>query len=531
MKKAVLVLAIIYPLFLVAQYPYKFRVLFTDKYGSEKLLQTPDLLLSERALQRRSYWGIPVDSFDLPVSDCYLNQLTEKGFPTVCTSRWMNSAVVSAKDSLAARFLSELSFVKDARLVWKDNGVQESFFIHAEELDKKELPTIAESQMQIRLHNGDRLHQAGYLGDGMWIAVIDAGFLNVNKLPIINKQVLGVRDFVDPQGDIYATHPHGTNVLSTMSCQPTFEFSGTAPHASYWLLRSEDSSSEYPVEEDYWIAAAEYADSLGVDLINSSLGYHTFDDSTMNYTAAQLDGKQAFITQGAGIAASKGILVISSAGNDRMNPWQRISFPSDSPDILTVGAVTCDLTPSTFTGMGFVGKEYVKPDVSALGAPAYVIDIYGALSKADGTSFSAPILTGLAACLWQALPQLSNHEIIDLLRKNSSQYHNPDNLMGYGIPDLYTAYGEITSVPAICVRNQITLSPVDSAARVWKISGLPKEQSISYLRVINSAGVVVKQFRIQGESYQFSLNHLNNGLYIISLDGPAHFTQRIHLSL
>jgi Subtilisin-like serine proteases len=327
------------------------------------MLSRPETLLSQRAIDRRRRQHISIDETDLPVSSAYLKELVDAGYSIISTSRWMNSVVVATSDSLASASLMNFPFVTDAQLVWIDNQVQKSFFVKMDELGgrKKSRSSSEDALLQLQIHHGDQLHQAGYRGENMWIAVIDAGFLNVDKIPQLYGRVLGTHDFVDPSGDIFSTHPHGTNVLSIMASPASETFSGTAPNAQYWLLRSEDSSSEYPVEEDYWVAAAEYADSLGVDVINSSLGYSLFDDPSMNHTHEQLDGKTAQITRGAGIAASKGILVVNSAGNERQNPWHRINFPADHHSILTVGAVTPDLTPAWFSGVGLQNNGSVKP--------------------------------------------------------------------------------------------------------------------------------------------------------------------------
>ncbi|MEG1585761.1 MAG: S8 family serine peptidase [Bacteroidales bacterium] len=513
------------------QLPYKYRVYLTDKQGSMELIKYPERLLPSRALARRGHHEVFVDVSDLPVAADYVSQLQEAGYPLVCTSRWMNTVVVSSSDPDSRESLLRFPFVKDVRLVWKDNAYQPSFFVKTSDTRPDAKKDAEAALYQLKVHHGDKLHQAGYRGEGMWIAVIDAGFLNVDKIAALSGNVLGTYDFVDPKGDIFATHPHGTNVLSVMTAPESSAFSGSAPGASYWLLRSEDSSSEYPVEEDYWIAAAEYADSVGVDVINSSLGYSLFDDPEMNYAEADIDGKSAFITRGATWAASKGILVVNSAGNERERPWKRISFPSDSPDILTVGAVRPNMEPAAFTSEGFVRDEYVKPDLSGMGDPAYLIDEAGILTQGSGTSFSTPVIAGLAACLWQSLPHLKNQEVIRLLRRHTSHPDTPDALTGYGLPNVYEAYAETTPLYLIPEKGQVVIHPVDTAAGIWQVSGLPQEHTPSYLRVINSSGRLVDNFRFTGNNYLFNLNHLEKGLYIISVQSAAvQFTQRIHLS-
>lgn len=215
---------------------------------------------------------------------------------------------------------------------------------------------------------------------------------------------------------------------------------GTAPKASYLLIKSEDSDSEYPIEEDYWAAAVEYADSVGVDVISSSLGYFAFDADELSYDQSALDGKSSLISQAAHIAAQKGILMFCSAGNEGNGSWGKITFPSDASDILTVGSITEDKKKSIFSSVGFTADYRVKPDVVALGSGSCVIDPQGNVRYASGTSFATPILAGLGVCLWQALPELSNKEVIALLQQVSSQFKQPDAELGYGIPNIYKAY-------------------------------------------------------------------------------------------
>ncbi|MEG1380477.1 MAG: S8 family serine peptidase [Bacteroidales bacterium] len=514
---------------LSAQLPYKYRVFLTDKQQNATLLSTPEVLLSEKALARRVHHEVFVDTTDLPVSATYIARLAEAGFPFVCASRWFNSVVVASADSDAIEALRGLPFVSDAKLVWKDNKVQPSFFVKEDVVGKKERRAEVAALAQLTVHHGEMLHKEGYRGDGMLIAVIDAGFLNADKIAAFEGKIAGTRDFVNPEIDIFATDPHGTNVLSVMATPASDEFSGTAPNATYWLLRSEDGSSEYPVEEDYWIAAAEYADSLGVDIINSSLGYSLFDDPQMNYTLSDIDGKSAFITRGASMAASKGMLVINSAGNEGQKPWRMLTFPADSPDVLTVGAVTPTLQVAGFSSHGFVSKGYVKPDIAGIGAPAFILDDSGELVSAQGTSFSTPAITGLAACLWQSLPNLKNRDLIRLMHEYGSFATQPDSLRGYGLPDVYQAFSQTTPLnPA--KQTTMQLIPVDTLSGIWRLTGFPETEAEGMLRLFDPTGQAKAYFSFQGNNPLFDLNHLEKGLYIMCVEAPTiRFTQQIHL--
>ena len=296
---------------------------------------------------------------------------------------------------------------------------------------------------------GDRLHEAGYRGRGMTIAILDGGFQNYDRIPAFRAtRILGLRDLVPasistpgktPDADAARRIDHGTKVLSAMAAQAPEVVMGSAPEAAYWLLRCEEPSFEQPIEEDFWAMAAEMADSLGVDVINSSLGYYTFDDDRGSYRLQELDGRTAHISREAALLARKGIVLCNSAGNSGMGQWKKIGVPADAPDILTIGAITPDRRLASFSSVGPSQDGRVKPDVVAQGAPAVLISGRGTLVRDMGTSFSTPIVCGLTACLWQALPTKTALEIINLVRRSASDYAEPTNIFGYGVPDFSKA--------------------------------------------------------------------------------------------
>jgi subtilisin family serine protease len=227
-----------------------------------------------------------------------------------------------------------------------------------------------------------------------------------------------------------------------MALNEPFYYVGSAPKSAYWLLRSEDQQTEQEVEEDYWVMAAEFADSVGCDLINSSLGYNEYDHASMSHPLWHLNGHTAFISEAASLLADKGIILINSAGNSGMGPWKKITVPADAENILTVGAVTPDAPYriAPFSSIGPSQDGRVKPDVVAVGAPAFLVNGRGNIMQDMGTSFAAPIVCGLAACLWEALPEKTAKEIIELIRLSSNNYEHPDNIYGYGIPKFWRAY-------------------------------------------------------------------------------------------
>ena len=299
------------------------------------------------------------------------------------------------------------------------------------------------SLKQIHMLKGDSLHKMGYRGEGKVIAILDAGFSHADTLRafdslIANNQILGTRDFVNPGNNVYKEDHHGMEVLSCMGGNIPGELIGTAPKAKFWLLRTEDVNSEYIIEEYNWVSAAEFADSTCADIINSSLGYTQFYDSSMNHTCNDMNGHTTPVTKGANLAVSKGMVVVNSAGNDGGKPWKCVSSPADGFDVLAVAAVDSNGLRATFSSTGEATSR-VKPNVSAMGKDVVVSSTIGTIMHSSGTSFSSPIIAGLVACLWQAAPNWSNYLITRAIELSSSQISHPDSLLGYGIPDFIKA--------------------------------------------------------------------------------------------
>ena len=282
-----------------------------------------------------------------------------------------------------------------------------------------------------------KLHAEGFTGKGMTIAVMDAGFLNADLIPALRDiNLVGYADLVCPQSkSIFAEMEHGEQVLSVIAVNVPHVYVGTAPDASFWLLRCEDEETEQPVEEDWWAAAAEYADSAGVDVINSSLGFHEYDNQQDSYRYWQQDGKTALISRTASMIAGKGMVFVNSCGNDGMSSWKKINFPADATDILAVGAVTSERRNAGFSSLGPTADGRVKPDVMAQGSPTAVVTERGTVSSSVGTSFAAPLITGLVACLWQKYPEKTALEIMQMVRECGDNASHPDNVFGYGVPD------------------------------------------------------------------------------------------------
>jgi hypothetical protein len=437
--------------------PDRYRVEFTDKNHSAYTVSLPRHFLSERALQRRTRQGIAVTQADLPVSACYIDSLKQMGFEVLNTSRWLNSATVRCLPGDIKK-LENKSFIRHTPAVPKEN-VQDtvsgreydletlfSFLFRKEnsgEIKSQYAAPVAyygQAADQVGMMNGQALHNRGFRGKGMLIAVIDGGFHKAGELSGFDSlrrsgRLRGIRNFTPDTDGIWGENNHGANVLSIISANLPGRMMGSAPDAEYVLLRSEETGREYLVEEDNWIAAVEYADSIGADLITSSLGYSVFDDISQNHSHSELDGRTARASQAATMAAARGMIVCVSAGNDGDTHWQRVSIPADADSVLTVGAVDRKGRYASFSSVGHTADMRIKPDLTAMGKETAYQNSMGNINTGDGTSYSTPLLAGLIACLWQACPGKGNMEIIDMVKRSASHFQQPDSLYGYGIPD------------------------------------------------------------------------------------------------
>lgn len=425
---------------------YRYRVYLKDKKNNPYSVKHPEAFLSQKALDRRSRYGVKVDEKDLPVTPLYLEMLRNKGFKVLHTSKWNNTVVVETADTLKANRLPEASFVNKVCRVWiGPDSVYAGKVTDRHELLENRMDTLRDyygkARHQIDMLNGVRLHDAGFRGEGVTIAVVDGGFYNADCIAALkNCKILGTKNFAHPDKDVYEEQDHGMMVLSCIGTNVPYSYVGTAPEASFYLIVSEEGEAEYMVEEDNWCAAIEYADSVGADIVTSSLGYYAFDDESTSHKYHELDGRTAINSRSASLAASRGLLVLNSAGNAGAGPWKKIGFPADASDILTVGAVKTDSVNTVFSSVGNTADGRIKPDVMALGQASQLLVANGTVGKANGTSFSTPILCGAVACLVQAFPNRKPQEIIEAVRRAGDNSMHPDNIYGYGIPDMWKAY-------------------------------------------------------------------------------------------
>lgn len=437
------------------EYNYKFRLTLKDKKNTGYSVDKPEDFLSKKAIERREKQNIKIDESDLPVSQEYIDAIEAIGGKVVAKSKWTNTVAVHCSDSMMIDKYKELPFVSETLFVWRGKPKTETK-VKTDSIRKyPAVETVvfgdyyARGNSNIKLNNGQYLHEAGYKGKGMTIAVIDAGFNHLPEIGMLdNLDIKGYKGFVYENEDMFSNaNQHGLNVLSCIGTNKPMQFVGTAPEASFWLLGSEDARSEFPIEEDYWATAIEFADSIGVDVVNTSLGYNNFDFPAKSYTHEDIDGKTALISKAAGAAGQKGMLVVISAGNSGDSEWEKITPPSDAFNILTVGAIERDSSVVSFSSRGLTEDLRIKPDVMTLGSNSVVVGDNGLVTYKSGTSFSSPIMCGMATCLWQAFPTLTNKEIIRVIQESSDNYEHPDKDYGYGIPDMKKAM-EIAQIVA-----------------------------------------------------------------------------------
>ena len=419
----------------------RYMVFFTDKEGTPFSVAEPLEFLSEKAIDRRLKQGIDISSRDLPVQPAYVAGVRNAGAGAFFTTRWLNGVliqcepdVVSAVESLP--YVARVEFV--APLAKLEMGGRRSF-----NLRRKNHHTGFETENQLQMIGIDRMHEANHKGQGVTIAILDSGFPGVDATPAFEHIFSDGRfvedvsyDFVHNSSDVFQYDGHGTEVLSVIAADIPDAFTGGAYEATFQLFITEDVPTEYRVEEYNWLFATEKADSAGVDIIHTSLGYYDFDDATMNYTVEQMDGQTTIVSQAAQWAADRGILVVTSAGNEGGIPsWRIITAPADARDVLAIGAVSNTLVKTSSSSIGPSADGRTKPDLVALGAGVKVVRSNGQISTSSGTSLAAPLVTSLAAGILQRYPELTNKEVIALLRHTASQATHPDNLLGYGIPN------------------------------------------------------------------------------------------------
>jgi serine protease AprX len=461
MKKIILLFVLIAAFSTNSFSQTRYVIRLKDKGTSPYTFNNPAAFLTNRAIQRRTRYNIAIDSADLPVTPRYIDSIRLSGTVTILnTSKWLNQVAIQTADAAALTKINTFPFVISAspvgaRMQVVNTPVNKKFDApYASSLPDKPVTQSTASDYysygksfgQIHLHNGEFLHNRGFRGEGMQMAVLDAGFFHYLTLPAFdsirfNNQILGTWDFVAGNASVDEDDSHGMKCLSTIAANMTDTFVGTAPKTSFYLYRTEDAPTEYPIEEQNWAAGAERADSLGVDVCSVSLGYTTFDNSIYNHTYADMNGNTTMISNAADIAAKKGMLIVVAAGNEGSGSWHYISAPADADSVLAIGAVNTSGVAGGFSSYGPSSDGQIKPGVAAVGVNAVVSNTSGRQpGVGSGTSFACPNIAGLSTCLWQAFPEVNNMNIIGTLQQSATKATNPDDRVGYGIPDMKKAF-------------------------------------------------------------------------------------------
>jgi serine protease AprX len=500
----------------------RYMVFFKDKAGVPYTVTQPIQFLSEKAIDRRMKQGIDVTANDFPVQVSYVEGVRNAGAATYFTTRWLNGVLIEC-DAALVPSIESLSYVDRVEFVAPEtrfqSGGRRSF-----NLRKKNNKIGSETENQLQMLGIDRMHEANYKGDGVTIAILDSGFPGVNSVPAFAHMFTDGRvgsvsyDFVHNTPDVFHYDDHGTEVLSVMAAMIPDAFTGGAYEANFQLFVTEDVPSEYRIEEYNWLFAAEKADSAGADIIHSSLGYYDFDDPAMNYSLDAMDGKTTVVSKAAQWAADRGIVVVTSAGNEGAIPsWRIITAPADAADVVAVGAVNSSRQKTGSSSIGPTADNRIKPDVAALGQGVKVVGANGQISTASGTSLAAPLVTSLVAGILQRYPDLTHKEIINVLRLTSSQASNPDNLLGYGIPNFQAVVNYQEHTPQVRVfeifpnplmDDTVTISPFD-----------PNLVGSCEVEIVSSQGQVIgrdtARFDWLTRNYKANVANLPSGIYYI----------------
>jgi hypothetical protein len=498
----------------------RYIVKFKNKGGTPYSFSSPLAYLSQRAIDRRTKYAIAIDSSDLPVTPSYVTQVRNVVNVTLLNiSRWQNAVTIQTSDAAAITAINGFSFVQSVSGVAARNAGTGRL---TNKFEPEDILTPSPSTQriaadfynygtssfnEIHLHNGEFLHNIGLRGQGMQIAMLDNGFNNYLTLKAFDSvnaesRVLGTWDFVAREQNVANDGSHGMNCFSTICANIPGQFIGKAPKASFWLYQTEDNASEYPVEEFNWVCGAERSDSSGADVISSSLGYNTFDNATLNHTYAQMDGNTTISAIGADLAAKKGILVFLANGNEGTNAWHFLITPADGDSVVAVGAVSAAGAVGSFSSYGPSGDGQIKPDLASVGVAALVQTTSNTVGTSNGTSFACPNMAGLGTILWQAFPEYNNMKIRAALQQAGSRFTTPDDRVGYGIPNMKTAFGNLLVQFATS-----SSTSEDVAAMKYEIERkLPGQTSYSKVGELSpSAGTV-----LANHSYQFTNTIINS---------------------
>lgn len=510
----------------------RYMVFFSDKNGIPFSVDRPAEFLSQKAIERRVKHNVQISPLDLPVSSAYIQSVSSTGAEVYFATRWLNAVLVQCDEALLPT-IEDLDFVDSVRLVAYGQRLSSGGRVRANQKVRSSKANVTDAQLQ--MIGLDRMHADNYDGTGITIAVLDAGFPGVNTAEPFQHLFDGridenvSKDFISNSETVFQYDEHGTNVLSVIGASQDGVFTGGAPGATFQLYVTEDAGTEYRIEEYNWLFAAERADSAGADIIHSSLGYYDFDDASMNYSKAQMDGKTAIITKAAQMAYERGMVVVVSAGNEGNNSWKIITAPADAAGALAVASVNDEQVRSNSSSIGPSADNRIKPDIAAMGVSTSVILSNGNTGKSSGTSLAAPLITSLAAGLWQRYPSMTNTQIMEAIRMSGTTARNPDNLLGYGVANYTSAVAYLDKVLNERIFDVYPNPSLVDSVRI--VSALVKEKRDCYVEFISADGRSAYKtkigFNVGEREKVINTSRLSAGLYILRLTwNDKHYTFR-----
>ncbi len=488
----------------IAQSEYVYKVNFTNKNGTSHLLSDPTTFLSPRAILKKNRHQIDIDSLDLPVSSLYVDEIVDMTAAGIHgTSRWLNAAYFITPDTNFISAVDTLDYVSSIeKIAFYPLGYGDILPEEASEWDEE--PDHANKQYDygnavqvMNMHNAQRLHINDYTGNNAMIAILDNGFEDVNIIQSLGHvfttgRLKGTHNFVRPALDIYSTGSHGTKMMSILASLDSSVLVGTAPDAEYVLLVTEDRRSEKLIEIENYVMGIEFSDSMGVDVVTSSIGYNTFDDFNDNYSLSELDGKTCPASIAATIGARKGLIIVTSVGNEADGFWDHILFPADADSILSVGGVDANGIWAMESGEGPTADGRIKPDVVSQGIGVYAYGRGDVLTVNKGTSFAVPIIAGLTACFMQMDTNLHPQTYVNLIREYSNHFSNPRNDIGFGIPNFGSLYN-LLDVPLHILDEKIVhIYPNPSHNRLITIENL-SNLKIKSMLLLDATGKVLDE--------------------------------------
>lgn len=513
----------------------KYWVKFKNKNGTPYSVSTPTAFLTVKSVQRRTAYGIAVDQTDLPVTPAYITQVDNvSGVTVLYASKWMNGVVISTSNSSALTTINSFTFVQST-------GAVNRLKVNIEKIEEpvstsenfNRTNNIAAfnyggSYWQSKQLGVDCIHNSGFRGQGMTVAVLDAGFNNVDNNPVFDSLrnrsgILGTRDFVVGGTSVYEDDSHGALVLSCMAAIKPNVIMGSAPRANYWLLRTEDVGSETPSEEYNWIRGAEFADSVGADVLTTSLGYTEFDNTSQSHTFADLNGKTSLMSIAATMAARKGMLVLNAAGNGGGSSWPKIGIPADADSICTVGAIDSLGAIAFFSSVGPTADGRIKPDLVSRGLGSWVSFPSGSCGQSNGTSFATPILAGAMTCFWQAHKTWNSIKILDTLKSTASKNSNPDNTFGWGLPNMCAVPVGVKEIKGSGFSFEVYPNPTSGEFKIEFETSITESTN---LLVINNLGQIVLRDVIPPGSIRkdVDIQTLSAGVYFIKISSGSGYT-------